>query len=161
VSFLHIFRVSTILDIRFIFTNVFLGFQRPPGLIPEITFGNIPWILSSWFVKIFPYYSIKKLILIVKILRMIVDAPWYVPNSLIRSDLSCPTVKEEIRRYSSHYGARLCTHPNNLAVNPLRLPDNRRRRRYLSKDPVVLHLSWLFFSFHYLTMVSVSRLYRR
>jgi hypothetical protein len=28
------------------------------------------------------------------VLRMIVDAPWYVPNSLIRRDLSCPTVKE-------------------------------------------------------------------
>jgi hypothetical protein len=26
-------------------------------------------------------------------LHMIVDAPWYVPNSLIRRDLSCPTFK--------------------------------------------------------------------
>jgi hypothetical protein len=59
-----------------------------------------------------------------KVLRMIVDAPWYVPNSFIRKDLSCPTVKEEIRRYSSHYGDRLRTHPNHLAVNLLRLPDN-------------------------------------
>jgi hypothetical protein len=42
---------------------------------------------------------------------MIVDAPWYVPNSLIRRDLSCPTVKEEIRRYSSHYGDRLRSSP--------------------------------------------------
>jgi hypothetical protein len=50
-----------------------------------------------------------------KILRIIVDAPWYVPNSLIRRDLSCPTVKEEIHRYSSHYGDRLRTHPNHLA----------------------------------------------
>jgi hypothetical protein len=28
-----------------------------------------------------------------KVLRIIVDVPWYVPNSLIRRDLSCPTVK--------------------------------------------------------------------
>jgi hypothetical protein len=48
---------------------------------------------------------------------MIVDAPWYVPNSLIRRDLSCPTVEEEIRRYSSQYGDRLRTHLNHLAVN--------------------------------------------
>jgi hypothetical protein len=27
-----------------------------------------------------------------KVLRMIVDAPWYAPNSLIRRDLCCPTV---------------------------------------------------------------------
>jgi hypothetical protein len=32
-----------------------------------------------------------------KVLGIILDAPWYVPNSLIRRDLSCPTVKEEIR----------------------------------------------------------------
>jgi hypothetical protein len=44
-------------------------------------------------------------------LSMIVDAPWYVPNSLIWRDLRSPTVKEEIRRYSSHYGVRLRTHP--------------------------------------------------
>jgi hypothetical protein len=69
-----------------------------------------------------------------KVLRMIVDIPWYVPNSIIRRDLSCPTVKEETRRYSSHYGDRLRTHPNLLAVNLLRLPDNRRLRRFLPTD---------------------------
>jgi hypothetical protein len=31
-----------------------------------------------------------------KALRMIVDAPWYVPNMVIRRDLQIPTVKEEI-----------------------------------------------------------------
>jgi hypothetical protein len=52
-----------------------------------------------------------------KALRMIVDAPWYGPITLIRRNLHVSTVKEEIRRYSSHYGARLGTHPNNLVVN--------------------------------------------
>jgi hypothetical protein len=65
---------------------------------------------------------------------MIVDAPWYVPNTLIRRDLHISTVKEEIRRYSSHYGDRLRTHPNHPAVNLLRLPDNRRLRRFLPTD---------------------------
>jgi hypothetical protein len=69
-----------------------------------------------------------------KVLRIIVDAPWYVPNSLIRRDLSCPTVKKELRRYSSHYGDRLRTHPNLLAVNLLRLPDNRRLHRFMPTD---------------------------
>jgi hypothetical protein len=31
-----------------------------------------------------------------KTLRMIVDAPWYVPNTVIQRDLRIPTVKEEI-----------------------------------------------------------------
>jgi hypothetical protein len=30
-----------------------------------------------------------------KALRMIVDAPWHVPNTVIRRDLQIPTVKEE------------------------------------------------------------------
>jgi hypothetical protein len=53
-----------------------------------------------------------------KVLRMIVDTPWYIPNSLIRRDLSCPTVKEEIRRYSSHYDDRLHTHPKSSHSKP-------------------------------------------
>jgi hypothetical protein len=46
-----------------------------------------------------------------KALRMIVDAPWYVPNTVIGRDLQIPTVKEEIRRYSSQYSARLSAYP--------------------------------------------------
>jgi hypothetical protein len=52
-----------------------------------------------------------------KALRMIVNAPWYVPNTVIRRDLKQPTVKGEIRRYSSQYSARLSAHPNGLVVN--------------------------------------------
>jgi hypothetical protein len=61
-----------------------------------------------------------------KALRMIVVAPWYVPNTVIRRDLQIPTVKEELRRYSSQYSARLSAHPNDLIVNLIGLPDNRR-----------------------------------
>jgi hypothetical protein len=67
-------------------------------------------------------------------LRMIVDAPWYVPNTVIRRDLQTPTVKEEIRRYSSQHSARLSAHPNDLIVNLIELPDNRRLRIHLPND---------------------------
>jgi hypothetical protein len=56
---------------------------------------------------------------------MIVDAPWYVPNAVIRRDLHTPTVKEEIRRYSSQYSAHLSAHPNDLTVNLIELSDNK------------------------------------
>jgi carbonic anhydrase len=69
-----------------------------------------------------------------KALRMIVDAPCYVPNTVIRRDLQIPTVKEEIRRYSSQYSARLSAHTNGLIVNLIELPDNRRLRRHLPND---------------------------
>jgi hypothetical protein len=69
-----------------------------------------------------------------KALRMIVDAPRYVPNTVIRRDLKIPTVKEEIRRYSSQYSACLSAHPNDLVVNLMELPDNTRLRRSLPND---------------------------
>jgi hypothetical protein len=56
---------------------------------------------------------------------MLEDAPWYVPNVVIRKDLQTPTVKEEIHRYSSQYSARLSAHPNGLTVNLIELPYNR------------------------------------
>jgi hypothetical protein len=46
-----------------------------------------------------------------KTLRIIVDAPWYVPNNHIRRDLEVTSVKEEICRSSSQYYTR----PN---INP-------------------------------------------
>jgi hypothetical protein len=61
-----------------------------------------------------------------KALRMIVDASCYVPNTVIRRDLQIPIVKEEIRRYSSHYSARLSAHPDDLIVNFMELPESRR-----------------------------------
>jgi hypothetical protein len=37
---------------------------------------------------------------------MIVDAPCYVPNTVIRKELQMPTAKEEIHRYSSQFSAQ-------------------------------------------------------
>jgi hypothetical protein len=51
--------------------------------------------------------------------RMILDAPWYVQNNQIRRDVKMTSVKEEIRRYSNQYSARLSTHPNDqIRINP-------------------------------------------
>jgi hypothetical protein len=58
-----------------------------------------------------------------KALRMIVDAPWYVPNTVIRRNVQIPTVKEDISHYSSQYSARLSAHPNDLTVNLIELPN--------------------------------------
>jgi hypothetical protein len=78
-----------------------------------------------------------------KTLRMILDVPWYVPNTVIRRDLQIPTAKEEIQRYSSQYSARLSAHPNDLIANLMELPDNRRLRRHLSNDLPTRFLVWL------------------
>jgi hypothetical protein len=56
---------------------------------------------------------------------MIEDAPWYVPNTVIRRDLQTPTFKEEICRYSSQYSPRLSAHQNGLVVNLMEQADNK------------------------------------
>jgi hypothetical protein len=50
-----------------------------------------------------------------KVLRIITDAPWYVPNAVTKRDLQGPTVRQEARQYSANCRRRLDTHPSNLA----------------------------------------------
>jgi hypothetical protein len=69
-----------------------------------------------------------------KALRMILDTPWYVPNTLIRRDLQIPSVKEEISHYSSHYSARLTAHLNDILLTLFEQPERKRLRRHLPNN---------------------------
>jgi hypothetical protein len=64
--------------------------------------------------------------------HMILDASWYVPNTVIRRFLQIPTGKEETQRYSSHHSARLSAHQTDLIANLMELSDTRRLRRHLT-----------------------------
>ena len=50
-----------------------------------------------------------------KVLRIITNAPWYISNDRIHSDLNIPSVIDEVRRYSFNYMQRLVNHSNPLA----------------------------------------------
>lgn len=50
-----------------------------------------------------------------KVLRTIVNAPWFITNEIIRRDLGTVTIKEIIMRYAKKYADRLDTHSNQLA----------------------------------------------
>jgi hypothetical protein len=65
---------------------------------------------------------------------MIIDAPWYVLNIVIRRDLQIPTVKEEVHHYSSQYSAPLSAHVDDLIENLMELPNNRRLQRHVPND---------------------------
>jgi hypothetical protein len=67
----------------------------------------------------------------IETLRMIVDAPRYVPNTVIGRDLPIPLVKEAISHYSCHYSARLTAHPNGILLTFLEPPERKRLRRHL------------------------------
>jgi hypothetical protein len=69
-----------------------------------------------------------------KVLSTIVDAPWYVPNTVIGRDLQTPTVTEDIRHYSSQYSALLSVHTNDVVVNLMAQPDNRRLLRQVPNN---------------------------
>jgi hypothetical protein len=69
-----------------------------------------------------------------KVLGMIADAPWYVPNTVNRTDLQTPAVKEDIRHFSSQYSARFSMHQNDLIVNLVAQTDNMRLLRQLPND---------------------------
>ena len=65
-----------------------------------------------------------------KILRKILDAPYYVTNKLIHKDLNIPFVADLTQnRYASFY-SKLLNHPNPLILNlsSLTIPDNPPRR---------------------------------
>jgi hypothetical protein len=69
-----------------------------------------------------------------KVLRLIVDAPWYVSNSVISKYLQIPTVKEEISPFSSLYTVRLRAHTNELIATLTEPPIHKRLRRYSPND---------------------------
>jgi len=54
-----------------------------------------------------------------KVLRNIVDAPWYVPNADLHRDLKMDMVTAEIRRYARKHEERLLHHANVEAIHLL------------------------------------------
>jgi hypothetical protein len=97
-------------------------------LKPIWTYGIQLWgTPSTWNIEILERFQSKAL-------RMIVDAPWYVPNTLIRRDHQIPSVKEETNHYSSHYSARLTAHPNDILLTLLEPPERKRQRRHLPNN---------------------------
>lgn len=65
-----------------------------------------------------------------KVLRNIVNAPWYVRNSDLHRDLGIPMVKDEIKRFAGKHEARLHLHEN---AEVLQLLDNQHLVRRLKR----------------------------
>jgi len=71
------------------------------------------------------------------VLRIITDAPRYVPNTIIKSDLQIPMVKQEARKFSAKYRIRLDTQPNNLANTLFKEQFGTRRLKRLYPTDLV------------------------
>lgn len=62
-----------------------------------------------------------------KLLRNLINAPWYVTNKIIHNDLNIPYVIDEINNHCTKYQTRLERHANFLAINLLDTNDTVRR----------------------------------
>jgi hypothetical protein len=97
-------------------------------LKPNWTYGIQLWgTASTSNIEILERFQSKPL-------RIIVDAPWYVPNNHIRRDHQMTSFKEEICRYSNQYSTRLTTRPNDQILTLVEIPGNSRLRRHVLND---------------------------
>ena len=70
-----------------------------------------------------------------KVLRIIMDAPWYVPNAVMKRDLQVLTVRQEVQNYSVTYQQRFDDHSNSLANSLFRRTNcNRRLKQHYPAD---------------------------
>jgi hypothetical protein len=69
-----------------------------------------------------------------KVLRTLVNAPWYIPNSLLHTDLQMSTVRDEIMKFSTNYRPKPVTHPNELTFILLVGPGPRKLKRLRPTD---------------------------
>jgi hypothetical protein len=69
-----------------------------------------------------------------KILRTIVNAPWYVSNRTIHTDLRIPYIEDVIKEHSKAHFKKLANHPNPLVEPLLHRQAHRRLHRKWPED---------------------------
>jgi hypothetical protein len=69
-----------------------------------------------------------------KVLRTIINTPWYIPNKILHTDLKVPTIREEITKFSVKYKDKITTHPKELASTLLAEEKSRRLKRSKPTD---------------------------
>ena len=69
-----------------------------------------------------------------KILRTIANAPWFVTNHTLHSDLKIPYVSEVIKERTDKHLNKLESHPNPLVETLTQPTSNRRLKRRWTSD---------------------------
>jgi hypothetical protein len=70
------------------------------------------------------------------LLRTITNAPWYVSNQTLHSDLHIPHVRTVFRERTATHHTTLDSHPNPLMEPLVRPPNNRRLKRRWTFDEI-------------------------
>jgi hypothetical protein len=69
-----------------------------------------------------------------KILRMVTNAPWYVPNHVLHTGIQIPTIRKETARLSATYKAKIEVHPSKFTTNLFENHGQGRLRRCSPQD---------------------------
>jgi hypothetical protein len=69
-----------------------------------------------------------------KVLRTTVNAPWYIPDKILHTDLKISTIREEITKFNVKYRDKITTHPKELASKLLEEEQPRRLKRFKPTD---------------------------
>jgi hypothetical protein len=69
-----------------------------------------------------------------KVLRAIVNAPWYISNKVLHADFKVPTIEEEVTKFSVKYRDKIITHPHELASTLLEEEEPRTLKRFKPTD---------------------------
>ena len=99
-------------------------------LIPVWTYGIELWrCASNCNIEIIQRYQSK-------ILRILTNAPWYVKNHTLHSDLRVriPYVREVYQERIALHRTTIASHPNPLMAPLLHLPTTRRLKRRWTLD---------------------------
>jgi len=64
----------------------------------------------------------------------VVNTSWYLSNKDLHADLSVPTIREEITKFSIKYRRKITTHSNELASTLLEEEGPRRLKRFKPTD---------------------------
>ena len=75
-----------------------------------------------------------------KVLRAIVNAPWYISNKVVHADLKVPTIRDEITKFSVKYRDKITTHPNELASILLEEEEPRRLKRFKDSNQIFVNI---------------------
>jgi len=71
-----------------------------------------------------------------KLLRTITNAPWYISNQTLHSDLHIPHVRTVFRERTATHYTTLDSHPNPLMEPLVHPPNNRRLKRRWTFDEI-------------------------
>jgi hypothetical protein len=135
----HIVTKRKQIDIKFRELSWLLGKRSPLTLDNKLLlYKTIIRPIWTYGIQLWSCASMSNIAIIQrcqsKILRAIVDAPWYVTNSTLHTDLQIPyvsTISTTITK--QHYG-KLAIHPNSTMEPLLHPPPQRRLRRIWPYD---------------------------